>query len=337
MWIATNRFQIKNEFADLFEKHWRKRESFLGQMPEFMRFRFLRAPAEDSSTEFVSYTEWLTKAGFDQWIESAQMKKAHGNSTVPREAYCGPPQFKGYDLVLDEVPGGRSDYRSTWLDLRIEKDFSNESSSQRAIVEASKEAGLPKINVGPFEGRLLEILARSVSSKCAVEVGTLGGYSASWIARGLSKGGKLYSFEKSPKNAEVARENLRRAELSQCVEVIEGDARKQLAKFLEGSAPLDFVFIDADKASYGAYVEMLVPKLSSGGLIVCDNSYLWGAMNHFEVGKQAPNIKHENGDHSFNSDQVSGMFSCWQQLAVHPELASIVLPTGEGMAVGVKL
>src|SRR5205085_9633449 len=119
-----------------------------------------------------------------------------------------------------------------------------------AALEASDAAGLPAISVSPAHGKLLWLLARSIGAKRILEIGTLGGYSAIWLARGLAPGGHLITLEALEKHAAVARTNLARAGLADGVEVRVGPALDSLPR-LEG--PFDLSFIDADKQNNPEY------------------------------------------------------------------------------------
>jgi len=137
-----------------------------------------------------------------------------------------------------------------------------------AAIEASRAAGLPEIAVAPNQGKLLCLMARASGARRILEIGTLGGYSAIWLARALPDGGKLTTLEFDPKHAEVARTNLARAGLADRAEVITGRALDSLPKL---SGPFDFIFIDADKPSYPDYFRWAVKFSRKGTVIVADN------------------------------------------------------------------
>ena len=141
-----------------------------------------------------------------------------------------------------------------------------------AAIAASDEAGLPPIAVSPLQGRLLGLLARAMGARRVLEVGTLGGYSAICLARGLAQGGRLVTAELEPHHAEVARANLARAGLADRVEVRVGPANETLrALAREGAEPFDLVFIDADKSGYPEYFELALGLVRVGSVIVADN------------------------------------------------------------------
>src|SRR5256714_12722062 len=95
-------------------------------------------------------------------------------------------------------------------------------------VEGFESGGLPPHEVTPLQGMLLELLARLAGARSILELGTLGGYSTIWLARGLSEGGRLVTLEASPKYARVAQANLERAGLSGVVDLRIGPAIETL-------------------------------------------------------------------------------------------------------------
>lgn len=148
-----------------------------------------------------------------------------------------------------------------------------------AALDASNKGGLPAIQVAPNQGKLLSLLAQSVGARAILEIGTLGGYSTIWLARALPDHGRLITLELDPKHAEVARQNLARADLAHRVEVRVGAALESLAKLdAERAGPFDLIFIDADKGNYPAYFEWAVRLSRPGTLIIVDNVVRKGAI-----------------------------------------------------------
>ena len=139
-----------------------------------------------------------------------------------------------------------------------------------AAVRDSEAGGLPSIAVSGTEGKLLFLLARAIGARRVLEIGTLGGYSAIWLARGLAPGGRLVTLEYDPHHAEVARANLARAGFAETAEVRVGRALDTLPA-LEAEEPFDLVFIDADKQPYPEYLEWALRLTRPGALIVADN------------------------------------------------------------------
>jgi predicted O-methyltransferase YrrM len=144
--------------------------------------------------------------------------------------------------------------------------------SLEAALKSSVEAGLPAINVAPNQGKLLQMLARLRGARRILELGTLGGYSTIWLARALPEDGTLLTLEAVQHHADVARRNVERAGLSGVVSVIVGDAVDTLKAFLRDGIPaFDFVFLDADKQSYPAYLPLVLRLSRPGTVIVADN------------------------------------------------------------------
>ena len=138
----------------------------------------------------------------------------------------------------------------------------------QAALAASDTAGLPQISVSPPHGKLLWLLARLVNARRILEIGTLGGYSTIWLARGLASGGHLISLEALEKHAAVARANIERADLAAMVEIRVGRALDTLPR-VEG--PFDLAFIDADKQNNAEYFRWALKLSRPGSLIVVDN------------------------------------------------------------------
>ncbi|MBO9324692.1 MAG: O-methyltransferase [Roseiflexus sp.] len=140
------------------------------------------------------------------------------------------------------------------------------------VLQTTRAAGMPQINVSPVQGRLLHVLALTCGARTILEIGTLAGYSAIWMARALPADGKLITLESDPKHAEVARANIARAGLADRIEVRLGvalDVLPQLAA--EGMGPFDLIFIDADKTNLTTYFEWAVRLARPGSLIIADN------------------------------------------------------------------
>jgi predicted O-methyltransferase YrrM len=141
-----------------------------------------------------------------------------------------------------------------------------------AAMEASVEAGLPAIAVTPPQGKLLQILARGQGARNVLEIGTLGGFSTIWLARGLADGGRITTLEIDPRHAEIATANIARAGFADVVQVRLGPAIDTLARIAEeDGGPFDLIFIDADKASTPEYFDRAVKLSRAGTLILVDN------------------------------------------------------------------
>lgn len=186
------------------------------------------------------------------------------------------------------------------------------------LQQISRDAAhLPNISVQPYEGHLLSLLVRVSGAKRIVEIGTLAGYSGTWMARALPSDGHLWTLDKNPDHIAVASQSFLRAGLQDKVTILEGDARENLAS-LSSQGPFDLVFIDADKPSYPFYLDWAAENLRSGGLMLAHNALRDGAVLN-------PTDENARAMAEFNA-----------QLAEDTRFDSMVFTIGDGMAVGVK-
>ena len=195
--------------------------------------------------------------------------------------------------------------------------FVREDAVLRGVRQRTVTQGLPAINLEPHEGKLLQLIVRLCGARRVIEIGTLAGYSAIWIARGLPADGMLVSIEKSETHANVARENLAQARLSDRARVVQGEGLPMLRK-LADDAPYDLLFIDADKVNYPAYLAWAAENLRIGGVVAAHNAFWDGAVLN-------PQTVDDHGMARFN-----------EALAHHPAFDSTIIAIGDGMALGVK-
>ena len=141
-----------------------------------------------------------------------------------------------------------------------------------AALAANAAAGLPSIDVSAAQGKMLYLFALMVGARRILEVGTLGGYSTIWLARGLAPGGRLVTCEIDPHHAATARANLDRAGVGDRVDIRVGAASETLAAIIAaGEDSFDLVFIDADKPGNVAYLTAALALVRAGATIVVDN------------------------------------------------------------------
>lgn len=170
-------------------------------------------------------------------------------------------------------------YASPELVAFVERHHSAHDAALARAFEAPARHGLPQIQVSPSEGKTLCLLMRLIGARRVVEVGTLAGYSALWLARGMASGGKLVTLELDPRTAAIARDNLAFAGLRERVEVVVGSALETLPTLtLAADGELDAMFIDADKGGYPDYARWAASKLRPGGLLIADNAYYFGGL-----------------------------------------------------------
>ncbi|MGH3598125.1 MAG: O-methyltransferase [Mycobacterium sp.] len=144
-----------------------------------------------------------------------------------------------------------------------------------AALEASDAAGLPRIAVSAQQGKFLCLLAGAMRARRILEIGTLGGFSTIWLARGAGPDGQVVTLEYEPKHAEVARANFARAGVGDRVQVVVGPALETLPTV---TGPFDLVFIDADKENNVGYLEWAVRLTQPGSVILVDNVIRDGAI-----------------------------------------------------------
>lgn len=158
------------------------------------------------------------------------------------------------------------------VDTWLEATLGLEDEALAAARAASRAAGLADIAVSASQGAFLSVMARAAGARRILEIGTLGGYSAIWLARALPADGQLMTLEIDAHTADVARANLDRAGLGALSQVRVGPAAETLDTMIAaGEAPFDMVFIDADKGGYPGYLEKAVALSRPGTLIVLDN------------------------------------------------------------------
>ncbi|TPM41803.1 O-methyltransferase [Mesorhizobium sp. B2-3-4] len=170
-----------------------------------------------------------------------------------------------------------------------------------AVLAANRDQGLPAIDVSAAQGKLLSLLVRIGGAKNVLEIGTLGGYSTIWMARGLPDGGKVVTLELDPHHADVARANFEQAGVSDKVELRVGPALQSLETLAgENAGPFDLIFIDADKPNNPNYLAWAMRLAGPGTVIVCDNVIRDGAVIN-EDGRDA-NVEGARAAFSFIGD-----------------------------------
>lgn len=140
------------------------------------------------------------------------------------------------------------------------------------VLQNAVEAELPPIQIEPNQGAFLQLLARANGATRILELGTLGGFSTIWMARGLPEGGKLITLELEPECAEVAQRNFALAGVEQQVELRLGPAADSLRAMIAAKEPaFDMVFFDADKEGYPEYLDLTMQLVHPGSILVADN------------------------------------------------------------------
>ena len=179
-----------------------------------------------------------------------------------------------------------------------------------------------RMQIGAEEGKTLYTLARMINARKIVEIGVLNGYSSIWMARALPEDGMLYALEKSKERANICTDNFEKCNVANNTTVIQGEALSNLEE-LSSKGKFDMVFIDADKGNYCNYLDWAEQNIRKGGLIVGDNTFLFGSVYGDNVRNQPETT-------------IKTMQEFNERLSDAKKYSSIMLPTIEGMTVAVK-
>ncbi|MBZ5496099.1 MAG: O-methyltransferase [Acidobacteriia bacterium] len=189
----------------------------------------------------------------------------------------------------------------------------------RTLKREAIAAGLPPIWIASEQGSLMQILLRLIGAREVIEVGTLAGYSAIWMARALPAGGHVHTIEISGKHADFAERWVGKADVAEKIKIYRGAGKDVLPKFKAGSA--DAIFIDADKPGYPLYLRHGLRLVRAGGLIMADNAFAFG-----ELFENNPEREEVDAIRAFN-----------EIMAHEAGLQSLIVPIGDGLWVAVRL
>ncbi len=198
------------------------------------------------------------------------------------------------------------------IEEEITRRFAAEDEILRLTLKAQAEAGLPEIQISPLQGRLLQVLAAACNARRMLEIGSLGGYSGIWLARALPPDGRLITLEINPRHARLVQAAFARAGLSDRAEVRVGPAG-ELLPALQGEAPFDLFFIDADKEGYPVYLDWALKLARPGSIIVADNNIWYG-----QPFQESPADPAQAGLAAYN-----------RRAAADPRLRSVLVPMDE--------
>ncbi|HUD48840.1 MAG TPA: class I SAM-dependent methyltransferase [Candidatus Baltobacteraceae bacterium] len=176
---------------------------------------------------------------------------------------------------------------------------------------------IAEMQIGPDQGALMTLLVAAIGARDAIEVGTFTGYSSICIARGLPPRGRLLCLDSSAEWTAIARKHWARAKVNHKIELRLAPAIESLKK-LEAGRSFDFAFIDALKAEYEDYYELVLPRMRANGLILLDNM-LWGG----RLGGSKP-IKAPGGR---MIDRMN------RKLARDKRVDSVLLSVGDGLRI----
>jgi caffeoyl-CoA O-methyltransferase len=185
----------------------------------------------------------------------------------------------------------------------------------RSIEEDAAQNDVPIVD--PEVGRFLEITARAINAERILEVGTATGYSGLHLARGMDATGELVTIDVDQQRQQFARDHFRQAGLSERVTFVLGPALEMIPTL---QAPFDLVFLDAIKTEYRAYLDLALPMLRIGGVIVADNVL------------HAGNVARDQHDEILDALRDFNRY-----VMSHPQLMALILPLGDGLLYATKI
>jgi len=185
----------------------------------------------------------------------------------------------------------------------------------KELRSAAAKAGLPAIHVAPEQGSFMRILLKIMGAKEVVEVGTLGGYSAIWMAR---SGARVTTIEYKEKHADFAERWIAKSDVAARINLLRGAGQDLLPVLADDSK--DAAFLDADKAGYPGYLKECLRIVRPGGLILVDNAFAFGEL----LAKRA------------TDPEVEAVRAFNEIMAKTPGLSGVIVPIGDGLWVAVR-
>ena len=190
----------------------------------------------------------------------------------------------------------------------------------QSLIDATAALGaVSGMQIAPDQGAFLALLVRTIGATRAVEVGTFTGYSALCVARALPEEGTLLCCDVSEEWTAIGREHWKRAGVDHKIDLRLAPAVETLQS-LPPDTHFDFAFVDADKPNYIKYIDALVPRLRTNGLLLVDNVLWSGAVINAEANDVSTVAIRATNDH----------------VAAHPELESVILPVADGLTIARK-
>ncbi|NND88849.1 MAG: O-methyltransferase [Flavobacteriaceae bacterium] len=186
---------------------------------------------------------------------------------------------------------------------------------QQLSKETWQKVLAPRMLSGHLQGRVLSMLSKLIQPKCILEIGTYTGYSALCLVEGLVSEGVLHTIYINEELHDLQRKYFDASSYGSQIVQHTGDAREIIPEL---ELEIDLVFIDADKCNYPKYLELLLPKLKSGAVILSDN-VLWS-------GKVVKEVKEEDTD-------TKALLTYNHMLNNHPKLETVMLPIRDGLTI----
>lgn len=204
----------------------------------------------------------------------------------------------------------------------ISKLYEPQNNGLDSLLERLDTHGRLGINIGIIEAQLIKILIRLYQPKKIIECGTLFGYSTIHMARALEKNAHIFTIEREAKAAEQAKLSFEECGVSDRITLLTGEVEEKLAE-LSTQAPFDMIFIDHNKTGYLTALQWAEKNIRKGGLIIADNTLLWGEVAGAENSRAS-------------KKQLELMRSFNLALADSRKYTSILLPTSEGLSIAIK-
>jgi caffeoyl-CoA O-methyltransferase len=189
-----------------------------------------------------------------------------------------------------------------------------------AQVTQDRTGSAAGMQIGSDQAVFMEILARSIGARHALEVGTFTGYSALAVARGMGPDGRLLCCDVSEEWTGIAREYWEKAGVSERIELRIGPALETLRSLPE-STRFDLAFLDADKVTYPEYYEEIIPRLRPGGLLIVDNTLQSGRVL----------------DSSADDESTVAVRKLNDRIVADERVRTVLLPIGDGVTLAERL
>ncbi len=212
-----------------------------------------------------------------------------------------------------------------FLDPSLQSYCENHTSEEDPLLqkisrETQAKVLMPRMISGHLQGKMLELITKMIRPKTILEIGTYTGYSGICMARGLAKEGKLITLDINDELEKMVRGFFEESGLENQIDYRLGNALEIIPEL---PGPFDLVFIDADKYNYQKYFDLVIDKVSPGGIILADN-VLWSGKILVEPGQKTD--KDTQAILEFNAN-----------IQADPRVENILLPIRDGLMMARKI
>ncbi len=205
----------------------------------------------------------------------------------------------------------------------IKKVFIQQDDILSGIID-TVPVGAKHMQLSPIEARILQIIISLSGAKKVVELGVLAGYSTINMAKVIADDGKIYAIDCDERAIKIAQDNAFKANVGNKIEFICKKGLEGLES-IKSKAPFDLIFIDADKAGYDAYLDWAEENIKIGGVIVADNTFLFG------------NVWQDQCPSEVDKKSYDSMRKFNERLGNSAKYRSIIIPTAEGLSLGIRI